>query len=386
MAPEQVRGYEVTPAADVYALGAILFEILAGQGLHPHGDAALATTLTTPQAAPAQRATDRQIPPELDAACFDALAEDAPRRPSARRLAERVQAYLDGDRDLERRHTMATNELAAAREALLSSASNARATAMRRAGRALALDPSSTEAAEIVTSLMLAPPDPMPSELIASLEAEDRAYGSDRGRVTLGMVASLFSFWIIIPFLSVKNWAELLGFYGLLILVMMRTWSVIRTGRTRIPATLVVMTLLVVAFSRLLGPFILTPIVVCAILVTVCTTPEFHGRMWLVFGWSIVAMGAPIILERLGVLASTYALEPGALMIRSDGFNLRASLVDELALILTNVFYVAVIGLVAYKLNERRVRAQRQLHVQAWHLKQLLPGPRAQSDITHAQR
>ena len=68
--------------------------------------------------APALRAPDRTIAPELDAACRDALVESPAARPTARALAERVQAYLDGDRDLARRRELATEALAAAQAAL----------------------------------------------------------------------------------------------------------------------------------------------------------------------------------------------------------------------------------------------------------------------------
>src|SRR3569623_3695572 len=134
--PEQSKGVEVGPSADVYALGAILFEILAGEPLHPRGEAALGTTLTHPQEAPAKRAAARTVPPELAGVCFDALAEDPAARPPARELATRLQKYLDGDRDLEQRRGLAAQQLDSAREALATGGSDAHATAVRRAGRA----------------------------------------------------------------------------------------------------------------------------------------------------------------------------------------------------------------------------------------------------------
>jgi hypothetical protein len=224
----------------------------------------------------------------------------------------------------------------------------------------------------------------LPDELVESLAAEDRAYSADRARVTIAMAASLFSFWAILPFLSVKNWSLLLGFYGLLALAILASWRVMRTGHTGLLMTLVLITALDLAFSRLLGPFVLMPIVVCAALTTVFTRPEFYGRMWLMLGWTTVAIMGPVALEWLRVVPTTSTLVPGMLVIRSDTFSIRGSWVDELALILANVFYVGAVGMVTYKLNERRVRAQRQLHVQAWHFKQLLPTRRAGSDITKA--
>src|SRR5690606_5850978 len=60
MAPEQVRGEPVGPAADVYALGSMLFEILAGEPLHPREDA-IASTLANANRSPAQRSASRSV-------------------------------------------------------------------------------------------------------------------------------------------------------------------------------------------------------------------------------------------------------------------------------------------------------------------------------------
>src|SRR5688572_23960157 len=64
MAPEQVDGAnEVGPAADIYSLGATLFEILSGETLHPRGSGAIMATLADYDPHPAHRSKERHIPP-----------------------------------------------------------------------------------------------------------------------------------------------------------------------------------------------------------------------------------------------------------------------------------------------------------------------------------
>src|SRR5204863_4616295 len=91
MSPEQVRGDSITTATDVYALGSILFEVLAGEPTHPPGREALVATLTGDLDAPSKRAPSRPIAPELDEACTKALASEAANRPTAGELGDRIQ-------------------------------------------------------------------------------------------------------------------------------------------------------------------------------------------------------------------------------------------------------------------------------------------------------
>ena len=372
MSPEQVRGGEAEAPADVYSLGAILFEILAGEPLHPRGEAALATTLTQPQVAPASRSAERAIAPELDSACFDALAEDPVKRPSARALAQRIQAYLDGDRDHERRRQLAKEQLEAAREALASTSDTSRATAMRRAARAMALDPDSNEAAVLVTKLTVEPPETLPPALVASLAAEDMELDKDRSRRGLRAYFAVFCFISLIPLLHVTNWGLVIAAWILVALLGLIMWGGSRTGQARLYPALTVNLAAVFVFSRILGPFIITPVATVGILFSFTASPRLLQRRWVIVLWATIAVMAPVVCELLGVLPRTWWIENGAIVSTSQIFEV-GGLSTAIGLILANAGWIAIVSVYAIGTNIRRRKAQRELQIQRWHLQQAIP-------------
>ncbi|MGI5506805.1 serine/threonine-protein kinase [Lentzea sp. CA-135723] len=95
LSPEQVRGTDVGPAADVYSLGLVLLECLTGRNEYPGGDA---------EAALARLARAPRIPVDLPLAWSSLLSAmtdmDPAARPSAAQCARSLDAAFEASRGL----------------------------------------------------------------------------------------------------------------------------------------------------------------------------------------------------------------------------------------------------------------------------------------------
>src|SRR6266481_1898778 len=98
IAPEQAAGEskKLTPAADVYSLGAILYELLAGRPPFVANTPLETLRLAADTPPPAPRNFEATIPRDLELICLKCLAKEASARyRSAAALAEDLERWLD---------------------------------------------------------------------------------------------------------------------------------------------------------------------------------------------------------------------------------------------------------------------------------------------------
>ncbi|MBK9030884.1 MAG: serine/threonine protein kinase [Myxococcales bacterium] len=372
MAPKQARGEPVSPRTDVYALGATLFEVLAGQ---PFARGRLDASDVDP--APSRRGAE--VPPELDAICARALAP-APddRFGSARALADEIQGYLDGDRDLERRRELARDHLAAARAALARpEASDARALAMRGAGQALALDPASAEAAALVSRLMLEPPAVTPPEVVAELHAADLVVVRRAARRSMWNFLALCSMIPVALYQGIHQPMAAVVFVTIAGAAAVNAYRVghgsVAISRRRLYASFAINMLLVALLARAFGPFLVVPTVAAAALVSFAGLP-LADRPALLATVASTAVVGPWLLELTGVTARSISFHEGHLIVRSASFAMQ-EVPMTVILVVHAVVVMFVAAYAAHGPSANGRAARDRLAIQAWQLRQMVSDP-----------
>jgi len=97
IAPERLTGAEATSASDIWAVGVLLWECLAGE--HPFWGVPLPQVAAAIESgAPPLATTRNDLPPAVADAVSSALAVDPARRPSAERLAHDLRAAATSPR------------------------------------------------------------------------------------------------------------------------------------------------------------------------------------------------------------------------------------------------------------------------------------------------
>jgi tRNA A-37 threonylcarbamoyl transferase component Bud32 len=381
MAPEQLRGESARAdhRADVYSLGAILFEIVTGEPLHAAQNVSevLVSTLSADGVRPSVRRPDLDIALELDELCANATRLDPDKRiASAREMSDAIEAYLDGVRDAQRRRELARAHVDRAKRALEEAHGpeelEKRALAMREVTRALGLDPSDRDAIETLVTLFAKPPRTIPREAEeAFLDAKDRTYRGSGRSLILAYLAYLF--YVPFPFiLGVRSFAAFAVLaMGTLSCIAVTVYQLkskrrIEDAKLHLIAGCTTAGIATVAF----GPLVFVPLLA---LVTGVGYAGAFPRKW-IFGVviSCLAFMVPVVLALSGVLPDTLSITGDAIVAGSWLMSFPPIptaiflLLSHAALFASTCWYVA-------RTQRQHDDLQRTMHVQAWHWSQLVP-------------
>src|SRR5262249_23022958 len=129
--------------------------------------------------------------------------------------------------------------------------------------------------------------------------------------------------------------------------------------------------ILIALVCRMVGPFIIAPTLAMTTLMGYAVHVSF-GRMPVVASILAASVAVPWALEAAGVLPATYRFTGGELVLSSDIVRFSAAPV-QLAFAILLVTLIAVVAVLARAIAHRHREVTRQLEVQAWHLRQILP-------------
>jgi eukaryotic-like serine/threonine-protein kinase len=388
LSPEQAVGGVVDARSDVYSLGAVLFEILTLEPLHPKGtyEQVLGAILAGVDARPNVRVPTADVPPELADLCVAATRlHPSDRLASAELLQDGIERYLDGDRDLELRRTGARSHAATARtatERLMREESGAlRTTALREVGKALALDAENKDALGTLVQLLTTPPKVVPPQVVAEQDAESKRHMRTGGAAAALLYAYIVFNGVAFWQLGVQDKTTFLLLHALWFVAFLAgVVTYLRPSYHTLFATFL-LGLTTSAFATIFdGPYLVVPTLITMHAVLYALV-KLRSLRFVMIGLSCVAWSASVFGERWGLFPRMIGFIDQDMIIHSPVMMMPET---GTTIYLWGVVLAALIGppLVIGAIRSRSFITDEKLRLQAWQLRQLVSDDSAVSGQT----
>jgi hypothetical protein len=286
---------------------------------------------------------------------------------SAAELARRIDAYLDGDRDLAERHRLADAHVATAQTAL----DGQRGTALRDVVTALGLEPGHAPARQLLVRLLTEPDEREAAAAEAAHHGE--AVRAFRLAARTAMLA-LLTYLLYVPivfWMGVRSWAMLGTMAAAILAVLGATaWYHHHPPRgLRLPWTHLGLSVIALATGVFVaGPLVLLPAITIA--TGMAYISAFESRFRLTMAAMLAVVLAPLALQLAGLVPGAYEFADDAIVIR-PGMMHFPPVPTIVFLAVTHTVVLAAALLFAWRLRHTAATAERRLRLQAWKLAQL---------------
>ncbi len=345
-------------------------------------EAMFASTLFGPDARPSVRAPGLDLPPELDAICVRATALDPRDRfASAKEVVDAIERFLDGDRDLQIRRERAADHARLASEQAERAfqagpgATEARGRALRDAGRAIALDPSNSDAIGTLIRLLTDPPREVPPEALAEVRRERLLNLSTGDRIAS---RGFMSWFVLAPLglvMGIGSWPAALLSTGAWMVAAAVPYFASRSVRHHAKANMPMLlsgAFAIACTSALFGPYFFLPGFAIIFGMLFVLVPPDPSRRYLAMALSLLTILLPTLLAWVGVIPQPYEIGSDRIVIHAVMLHF-SPVSTQIFLLVSSLAVVLTACLMSARFYDALAQAQERLYIQSWQLRQMLP-------------